>query len=244
MRCRTRRGVCGIKGKTMKILAIHQPDFLPYSGFFYKLDKCDKFLIGDYYNYSNNGYIQRVKLGGEWLTEFVVRKHDITLDTTICNICIDAQITYDRILSAMDKHLKNAPYYKEVRHMIKAWWEGEGSYLRDDFPFGVPLSLFNTRLIICIAKHLGIEGVSDKICYLKGDKPDKAKGECIVEIMKRQFPDYSYLSGSGGKSYIGSEFSDAGIELMFSEHKAKYSDSILTVLAYEDDPLSIVRNEI
>lgn len=226
----------------MKILAIHQPDFLPYTGFFYKLDKCDKFLVGDYYSYSNNGYIQRVKLGGEWLTEMVVDKKSIELATPISQIKVDAKLTYERIISALDKHLKDAPNYRQVKKMIVKWFETlQGRIEMQDYI--ASLTKVNMSLIECICEYIGIDYLR-KVCYLEGDKPDKVKGECIVEIMKRQFPDYAYLSGAGGKSYIKNEFSDAGIELMFSDHNAKYSDSILAVLAYEDDPIKIIRNKV
>lgn len=217
-----------------KILAIHQPDFLPYSGFFYKLAKCDKFLIGDYYNYSNNGYIQRVKLGGEWLTELVIDKKKITLDTPISEIEVDAGVTYQRIMSAIDKHLKTAPYYKRVRRTIKEWGDLYGhGFAR--------LSDLNMSLFYMIGNEIGID-VQSKICWLPIDKPETTKGQCIVDIMQNvePFKDMAYLSGAGGKSYIGSEFEDAGIELLYSNHRAKYSGSILEVIAYEADPLSVV----
>lgn len=215
-----------------RVLAIHQPDFLPYSGFFYKLAKADYFLIGDYYSYSDSGYIQRVKLGGEWLTEMVIDKKRIKLDTPISKIEVDAGVTYQRILSAVDKHLKDAPHYKRVKKMIVAWGKNYGfGYAR--------LTDLNLSLIQAVCDELGIE-VRGKLNWLMYDKPDLHKGELIVEIMKRSYPEAAYLSGAGGKDYIGSEFDDAGIELLYSSHKAKYSDSILAVIAYEDDPLSIV----
>ena len=216
-----------------KVLAIHQPDFLPYSGFFYKLAKADYFLIGDYYSYSDSGYIQRVKLGGEWLTEMVVDKKKLTLDTPISKVYVDAEVTYQRILSAIDKHLKDAPHYKRVKKMIRKWG--------DEYGFGVTsLSFLNMSLIEAVCDELGIE-VRGKMNLLMYDKPkDLHKGELIVEIMKRSYPEAAYLSGAGGKGYIGTEFEDAGIELLYSSHKAKYSDSILAVIAYEDNPLSIV----
>ena len=220
-----------------KILAIHQPDFLPYSGFFYKLAKSDKFLIGDFYNYSDSGYQQRVKLGGEWLTALVIDKKDITLDTPISEVRVDGAVTYQRIMSAIDKHLKSAPHYKRVRRTIREWGELYGK--------GTPkLSDLNMSLFYMIGNEIGID-VQSKICWLPIDKPESTKGQCIVDIMQNvePFKEMAYLSGAGGKSYIGTEFEDAGIELLYSKHKAKYTGSILEVIAYEADPLSVVLME-
>ena len=219
----------------MKVLAIHQPDFLPYSGFFYKLAKSDYFLIGDYYAYSDNGYIQRVKLGDEWLTEMVIDKKNITLDTPISKIEVDAGVTYQRILSAIDKHLKDAPHYKRVKKMIVSWGK--------DYGYGFArLTDLNTSLIQAVCAEIGIP-TRGKLNWLLYKKPDLHKGDLIVDIMKRTYPETSYLSGAGGKGYIGTEFEDAGIPLEYSKHKAKYSGSILEVIAYEDDPLSVVLAE-
>lgn len=220
-----------------KVLAIHQPDFLPYSGFFYKLAKSDKFLIGDFYNYSNSGYQQRVKLGGEWLTELVIDKKILTLDTPISKVEVDAGVTYQRIMSAIDKHLKKAPYYKRVRRTIKEWGDlyGHGN---------ARLSDLNMSLFYMIGNEIGID-VQSKICWLPIPKPESTKAQCIVDIMQavEPFKDMDYLSGAGGKEYIGTEFEDAGIGLHFSKHKAKYSGSILEVIAYEADPLGVVLME-
>lgn len=220
-----------------KVLAIHQPDFIPYSGFFYKLAKCDKFLIGDFYNYSPNGYQQRVKIGGEWLTELVIDKKKITLDTPINKVEVDAKVTYERIMSAIDKHLKHAPYYKRVRRTINEWGELYGmGYAR--------LSDLNMSLFYMIGNEIGID-VQSKICWLPIDKPETTKGQCIVDIMQgvEPFKEMKYLSGAGGKEYIGDEFEKAGIEVEFSKHHAKYSGSILEVIAYEIDPLGVVLME-
>lgn len=63
-------------------------------------------------------------------------------------------------------------------------------------------------------------------------------------IMQKEYPEYSvYLSGRGGQSYTTTEFSDAGLDVIYSNHEAKYSDSVLTVLMEEDDPLSVILRE-
>jgi hypothetical protein len=45
------------------IIAIHQPDFMPWLGFFYKLSKSDCFVLLDHVHMDikNSGWIKRVK---------------------------------------------------------------------------------------------------------------------------------------------------------------------------------------
>jgi hypothetical protein len=55
----------------------------------------------------------------------------------------------------------------------------------------------------------------------------------------------TYLSGTGAKVYMGDcqEFTDAGMDVVFSRHQPVTGDSILTVLMDYDDPLSVVLAE-
>jgi hypothetical protein len=59
------------------MITIHQPDFIPYLGFFNKARLCDVLVIGDHVQYSDKGYTNRVKIkssnGANWLT--VSNKH-------------------------------------------------------------------------------------------------------------------------------------------------------------------------
>ena len=54
------------------MITIHQPDFIPYLGFFNKARLCDVLVIGDHVQYSDKGYTNRVKIkssnGANWLT--------------------------------------------------------------------------------------------------------------------------------------------------------------------------------
>ena len=46
----------------MKIIVIHQPDFLPYLGFFHRLLKADEFIILDHVDLSLGGWVNRDKI--------------------------------------------------------------------------------------------------------------------------------------------------------------------------------------
>ena len=55
-----------------KIVAIHQPNFLPWIGYFYKIVKSDIFVFLDNVQYTKNSFINRNKIktsqGEMWLT--------------------------------------------------------------------------------------------------------------------------------------------------------------------------------
>ena len=54
------------------IVAIHQPNYLPWLGYFYKIAKCDMFVLLDNVQYAKNSFINRNKIktpqGELWLT--------------------------------------------------------------------------------------------------------------------------------------------------------------------------------
>lgn len=51
-------------------IAIHQPNFVPHFGFFYKMSACDKFIILSKVQFEKNGYQNRYFLQGQqkWVT--------------------------------------------------------------------------------------------------------------------------------------------------------------------------------
>jgi len=50
------------------LIAIHQPNFLPWFPFFEKMDQCDIFIILTETQYEKNGFTNRCKVNGKWWT--------------------------------------------------------------------------------------------------------------------------------------------------------------------------------
>ena len=50
------------QGSEVLKVAIHQPNYLPWIGFFDKLDQVDKFVLLDKANHSKSGFINRNKI--------------------------------------------------------------------------------------------------------------------------------------------------------------------------------------
>src|SRR3546814_3690829 len=54
------------------IVAIHQPNYLPWLGYFHKIARADVFVFLDDVQFSKNGYTNRVRILGDgaarWLT--------------------------------------------------------------------------------------------------------------------------------------------------------------------------------
>ena len=61
------------------IISAHQPEYLPYPGFFYKMAKADKFILTDHVQFSTGDFLNRNRIrtasdqrGWAWLTVPVV----------------------------------------------------------------------------------------------------------------------------------------------------------------------------
>lgn len=59
-------------------IAIHQPNFIPWFPFFYKMAMADKFIILSTVQFEKNGYQNRYKLSnGKWITKSVRSSRDL-----------------------------------------------------------------------------------------------------------------------------------------------------------------------
>ena len=63
----------------MKI-AIHQPNFIPWMPYFYKMAMADKFLILNNVQFEKNGFQNRYKTGEDWITKPVKNGMDLIND--------------------------------------------------------------------------------------------------------------------------------------------------------------------
>ena len=50
-------------------VTIHQPDLLPYSGFWFKMATSDTFVLSVHDQFQKHGYQRRVKMRGAWCSQ-------------------------------------------------------------------------------------------------------------------------------------------------------------------------------
>ena len=92
------------------ILTSHQPDFLPYMGFFYKAARSDVLVLSDDVRFSKSGMHNwnRIKTpaGAQKLTIPVHAHHD----TPLCQIKIaDPSHGIGRAVKTIEQHYRKAP---------------------------------------------------------------------------------------------------------------------------------------
>ncbi|RPJ79539.1 MAG: hypothetical protein EHM20_01090 [Alphaproteobacteria bacterium] len=174
------------------VVSIHQPNFLPWSGYFYKIAQSDVFVLLDNVQYSKNSFINRNKIKTPqgknlWLT--VPLKSNGLSEILIKDVVIANQIEWKK------KHLHTLEMsYKRASFFNQLYSDIEKVYNESQW---VDLCFFNVKLInliidklnlntqLLIASHLNVEGKSTQL---------------LVNIV-RKLNGKVYLSGYGGSKY-------------------------------------------
>jgi len=209
------------------IIATHQADLLPYSGFWFKMAKADLFDLKIYDQFQSRGYQRRVSMRGKWASIPVVG------NPSRARIC-DVRIRPEEAGKALSDLIVGR--YQGSRN-----WDPMGKTLLEmiDEIRTEHLWQFNLQLLLGVRELLGITTpISIAV-------PPEGRGSVgLVSVLRRYDAD-TYLAGTGGRNYMGdcAEFTAAGIEVQWTTHKAVTGDSIVSVLMDYDDPLAVVLAE-
>jgi hypothetical protein len=186
----------------MKV-AIHQPNFFPWLGYFKKIQQADVFVFLDAVEYSKGSWTNRVKLKiagqARWATCPIHREHSKQL---ICDIPIADRNRWREKLARTLEFNYTTPYYASLR----SWLESLVN-LREK-----SLARYNGLNIEAICSRLGLECRFVWQSEL-GDSAIESRGSAqLVEIC--QLLDANcYLAGGGATRYEDkSLYKEAGIE--------------------------------
>jgi len=193
----------------MKV-AIHQPNYLPWIGYFYKMHRSDLFVFLDDVQYSKRSYTKRVKVkkdryGTEqrWLSVPVQRVHH---DTLICDLVVDDST--DWWLSHKRKlyyAYGNSEHYDRIIGLVDYAIQEAGSRRLADINksiIGYLSNYLNVRPRIELSSNLDSAG---------------HKADVNINIMKA-LGESDYISGTGADNYQTQEqYAAAGISLSYAD---------------------------
>ena len=171
------------------ILSIHQPEYLPYIGFFERLSVSDVFVILDDVGYQKNGFINRNKIktekGAKWITVPVIGRSP---NLKINEVAIDNSKNWGASQwGAIFSSYSKAPYFKEYSDFFEEFFNKKWSLICDaDIYLLQNINKFlDINLKILKSSELGVLG--------KGT-------ERLINICKELKADY-YLSGPGNEEH-------------------------------------------
>lgn len=192
------------------IVAIMQPYFFPYIGYFQLMRACDVFVVLDDVQYMKGGWINRnrILLGGQphWLTCPVV-KDSVTLNIN--------QRLYKReegarsVVAAVENAYRKAPHAAQTLADVRTIME---------FP-DPNVAAFNTHLLRHLHARLGL--TSKLLISSQLDKTPALTGEARVIDICRRLGATKYVNAIGGLDlYDRRRFAVAGMELSFLKAKS------------------------
>lgn len=206
-------------------VAIHQPDLLPWSGFWFKMVNSDAFVLAVHDQLQKHWVQRRVMMRETWVTLPLVGKPHLVPINTV------------EVKDGWQDHLVDSirGRYVGARH-----WKDRGGEILDRISSvqGSNLAQINIALIEHVRDMLGIT-----TRLIVPDPPEHAGLERVLEVLQAVGAT-SYLSGTGARDYIRDEgqrrFDDLGIELVWSDHLKTTGDSIVTVFMDYDDPMEVI----
>jgi hypothetical protein len=190
----------------MKVLAAHQPQYLPWLGFFDKLAQADVFVLLDTVQFKKNEWQNRNRIKGpagpQWLTVPVRHR----FPQTIAEVEVPPDDPWSRKhLRALETNYGRAPHFGAVMPLLEGVLAQSWSRL-------APL---NIELIARLADVLGIDTDVRLGSQLTArDHPTLR----LVDLCAALDAD-TYLSGAGG-DYLETElFDQAGLALRFQRYE-------------------------
>ena len=191
-----------------KIVVIHQPDFLPYLGFFHRMLFADKFIVLDHVQFvhSSRGWTHRDKiktaLGEKWLTLSVRKAPRIT---PINEIELSSSVDWcNSNLNLIKENYRLAPFFDEVFPFVVAMYEKPPRLMVD----------FNLRSIKLLMDLLDVHLPWVQSSSLK---PEGSSNELLIDLLRKVGATH-YLSGNGARNYMQTEkFAQAGIKVIWQQ---------------------------
>ena len=190
----------------MKLVAVHQPQYLPWLGYFDKMDQCDVFCLLDTVQYKKNEYQNRNRIktdkGWQWLTVPVTYR----FPQQINEVEINTADTWTRKhLEAIRTHYRKAAFYKLYIDPLEAFFEQKRRKLVDvnEACVRMLMELAGIEREVVLASQLPVES-------------DHPTGR-LIDLVRLLGGD-TYLAGKDGAKYMDIElFRREGITLLFQD---------------------------
>lgn len=193
--------------QTNKIVAIHQPNYIPWLGYFYKIYQCDTFVFHDDVQFSKKGLhnFHYIKTKDERLRlKIPVDEHQGML---INEVIMKNNLNWKgEHLHRMKDSYSKAPYFAEVYDDFEKLFTSEQSNL----------ALFNAEIIQFICSKFGFT----RNFIFASELNLKSVKEVKVLDINTTLGASVYYSGTGASVYQNeSDFIGKGIELKYSTFK-------------------------
>jgi len=189
-------------------VACHQPNYLPWLGFFHKLHHCDVFVVLDDAQIQKTGssWVNRTKIlfagGPRWLTLPINRPSG--LQQIRLTTIPEGEAWWKGHRGLLHEAYRRAPHYKSLSSFLDGLYGSPSKSLLE----------FNLGAIHAVLELLGLPE-APKIVMASSFAIGLQGTNRIIELVKRVGGD-SYLCGSGSSGYLELEaFEEASVNLVW-----------------------------
>lgn len=214
------------------ICTVHQPNYLPYMGFFEKAYKSDVFILYDTTQFKKNDWQNRNKLcvnnGWQWISmpilhDFGQKINEVKIKDPEKNLLKNwrsIKVIYGR-----------APYFKQYSPVYEEIYNSKIELICE----------LNTRIILEAAKQLGI-----KTKFINNsDLPEinSVSTQALIDITKNAGCD-TYISGGEGINYLDMDlWNNSGLGIRFQKyHHPEYKQFNSTIFQPYMNILDLIFN--
>ena len=197
-------------------IAIHQPNFIPWIGYFYKIKHCDLFVLLDNVQYTKNSLINRNRIksvsGEQWVTMPVLHSGSFGQNINETHL-VFVEKFFNKFLRTLKMNYAKAHYFDEVMQLLTI------DYVSCDI-----ISVLNEKLIRTIANYLEIHTPIIRSSDLPGIEGSSTNR--LISICQYCGAD-KYLAGFGSRNYQEDDlFYQAGIVPLVSRFTYPQYDQI------------------
>ncbi len=193
----------------MKSLAVMQPYFLPYVGYFQLINAADLFIVYDNIKYTKKGWINRNRFllnGKDAVFSIPLKKDSDSLD--IKEREISADFKKSKLLNQIREAYRRAPYFARTFPLVERIVLEKETNL---FKF-----ILNSIKETCESLAIGTEIVVSSSLRIDHSLPGKTK---VLALCRHVGADVYINAIAGQELYSKEDFSAHGIELKFLKTK-------------------------
>ena len=189
------------------IVTIHQPQYLPWLGYFDKAARADIFILLDNVQFKKNEWQNRNKIktpqGPQWLTVPVLHRFGQNIDEVKINNQVDWREAH---LKALKLNYAKSGHFNRYIDFFKKTYERDWENLVD-------INIF------FIEKIIEFLGIKTKIVRSSSYHATDDSTQRLIDLCKK-FNATTYASGRDGNKYLDlSKFEQAGIKIVFQNYE-------------------------
>jgi|LakMenEpi03Aug12_release.lakeMendotaPanAssembly.Ray.scaffolds.fasta_scaffold866434_1 hypothetical protein len=193
----------------VKIIAIHQPNFFPWLGYFNKINKSDVFIFLDDVQYPKTGgsWSNRVKflISGtpNWVTATIDRNYSGTRNINEMRFQTLTPPWQDKMMKSLENSYKKHPFYSEIMPVLEPLLRNDETNIAD----------YNVHAVTQIASLLGMD--LSKFKRSSDMHTIGSSNELLCELTSA-LSGTIYMCGGGADGYQDEAiFTERGLKLQY-----------------------------